>query len=187
MRRALLLTLTLTLVVTFTLMVFGGWNTVHAHAEKGTQEYEKVANPIEATEETIAEGKSIYLQKCATCHGADGKGSYPGMPDLTDHQMMSEMSEALMFQRISKGVQGTSMPPWEDILTEEERWMVVNYLNTLHHPGNEEAPVAEVAVSAEEQAMAAAPKKGVCGPTVLLALGTLPAVLYGLRGRRGHR
>lgn len=167
MRRALVMALA------FTLTVLLGGGAAYAHSEKVGEEYEEVVNPIEVNEKTLEAGKNIYLQRCAACHGANGKGAYPGMPDLTDHEMMAEMSEAVMFQKVSEGVKGTSMPPWEDILTEEERWMVINYLNTMHHP--EEAH--EAGLHQEEQGLAAAPKKGICGPTAVLLFSVLPAVL----------
>lgn len=154
------------------------WGIVYAHSEAVPEGYEKAVNPIKATAESIAAGKQMFEQRCATCHGADGKGVLQGMPDLTDHHMMSEMSEGDIFYKITEGVQGTSMPPWEDVLTEEERWHLVNYINTLHH--GEEEGTAHVDEKPQEF-HAAAPKKGVCGPTALLLIGTLPLLIAGRR------
>jgi mono/diheme cytochrome c family protein len=162
------------------LIVF--WGIAYAHSEAVPKEYEKATNPVKATEESIAAGEQIFEQRCATCHGADGKGVLQGMPDLTDHPMMSEMSEGDVFHKISEGVPGTGMPPWKDALTEEERWHLVNYINTLHHGEEEEAHIDTQSAEAKPQEFhAAAPKKGVCGPTALLLIGTIPLLIAGRR------
>jgi mono/diheme cytochrome c family protein len=156
----------------FILTVLLGWGTVYAHAGEVSEKYENMVNPVEVTKESLEAGKNIYTQRCATCHGTDGKGVSQGMPDFTNHEMMEEMGETSMFQKISEGVPGTPMPPWEDILSEKERWMVINYINTFHHK--------ETAQPAG-QPFSAAPEKGVCGPTALLLIAALPAILVGRR------
>lgn len=37
----------------------------------------RVMNPQSASVASIEKGKSIYLQYCVTCHGADGKQKFP--------------------------------------------------------------------------------------------------------------
>jgi mono/diheme cytochrome c family protein len=141
----------------------------YAHGAKEVNEHSNSVNPIQPTAESQSAGKAIFEQNCATCHGADGNGVLQGMPALTDHGMMSEMSEGDIFHKISEGVPGTGMPPWEDVLTEEERWHLVNYVNTLHH-GEEEGTT-----------YVASPKKGICGPTALLLISTLPLLFASRR------
>lgn len=174
------------LIVLITLL--SGIGAAYAHSAEVSEKYEKAVNPIEVTEDSLEAGKNIYNQNCAACHGADGKGTSPGMPDFTDHMMMEEMGESVMFQKISEGVPGTPMPPWGNALTEEERWMVINYINTMHHgeegPGEkahaDEIPPADEAHSGTQD-FAAAPEKGLCGPTALLLFALLPAFLLGRR------
>lgn len=163
-----------------------GWSAAFGHSAELSEKYESTVNPVKVTEETFEAGKSIYIQRCATCHGIDGKGTIPSMPDFTDHEMMENMGEKVMFQKISEGVPGTSMPSWKGILTEEERWMVINYINTMHHRGEEThggEAVTHEETHPEEESFAAAPEKGVCGPTALLFLATIP-VMYQFMRRR---
>lgn len=166
--------------------VLGGLGTVYAHSGEVSEKYEKAVNPVKVTPESLEAGKNIYTQRCAVCHGADGKGTAAGMPDFTDHEMMEEMSESLMFQKVSEGVPGTPMPAWKDILSEDERWTVINYINSMHHGGETHADEASHAAEAQskEQSFAAAPEKGVCGPTALLLLAALPAMFQAFRRRR---
>lgn len=183
--------MTRALLMVFTLILLSGIGAVYAHSEEVSEKYEKAVNPVEVTEDSLEAGKNIYAQKCAACHGADGKGTSPGMPDFTDHGMMEEMGESVMFQKISEGVPGTPMPPWEDALTEEERWMVINYINTMHHgeegPGEvahtDEIPHADEADSGAQD-FAAAPEKGICGPTAILFLAALPLIFRVGRRRK---
>src|SRR3981189_103457 len=60
-----------------------------AIAAQGNPEAAKVKNPVTATPESVAAGKQIYTQKCATCHGSNGEGGpgndlIPAAPSLVD-------------------------------------------------------------------------------------------------------
>lgn len=166
------------------LIIFMAVPLAYAHGAKETNEHSDALNPIQADEGSVSKGKAIYEEYyCGKCHGADGKGAIPGAPDLTDHGMMSEMSEGDMFHKITEGVPGTSMPEWKNLLNEKERWHLVNYINTFHH--GEEKPHADEeahmdapkAEAVEPATYAAAPQKGICGPTALLLIGTLPLII----------
>ena len=57
-------------------------------------------------------GKEVYESNCLACHGANGKGSLPGMPDFTakNGRLLKDDSELL--RNIINGIQseGSSMP-----------------------------------------------------------------------------
>lgn len=97
-----------------------------------------VTNPILASDESISRGAAIFSQSCAACHGAIGEGDGPGAATLNpkpadlhaDH--VQGNSDGAMFWIISQGREGTAMPAWNTILTEEQRWDVVNFLRTFH-------------------------------------------------------
>ena len=86
----------------------------------------------------LAEGKRIYEQSCATCHGALGRGDGPaatGMnpppPAIGTREAMHDVSPALMYRIISVGIAGTPMVGFADRLSADDRWNVVSYLNSL--------------------------------------------------------
>ena len=80
-------------------------------------------------------GEEIYKGLCARCHGenGDGKGvTYlyldPAPRDLTKAAFMNSKSEDRFLQSLKSGVPGTSMPPWERVLTDEQRRAVLTYV-----------------------------------------------------------
>jgi mono/diheme cytochrome c family protein len=94
-------------------------------------------NPIPSTESSLTEGKRTYSIYCKTCHGLDGEGGqrvtqgfeYPPA-DLTRPEVRRR-TDGELFYFISEGVNGTEMLPWEDLLTDERRWHLVNYIRSL--------------------------------------------------------
>jgi mono/diheme cytochrome c family protein len=90
---------------------------------------------------SLAAGRAIYEQSCAVCHGDTGRGDGPAglrlVPrpaDLRVH-MAAGHTDGQLFYWVSYGVPGTAMPAWEETLTEQQRWDVINYLRTFAEPG----------------------------------------------------
>ena len=101
-----------------------------------------VKNPVELTKTNVSLGKKIYTQQCATCHGSSGKGDGPAakflgkhLPDFTDSAMWNQ-TDGELFWKITGGK--APMPTFKDILAEEQRWQVINYIRTLS-PKEQEA------------------------------------------------
>src|SRR5262245_39378209 len=103
---------------------------------------DKTKNPIPSSEESIAKGKELYLDRmkgnCVFCHGETGSGNEANLPrlrrkpaDLSNKERMSAMTDGEVFWKISKGITGI-MPAGEKRMpNEEDRWNVVNYVRTL--------------------------------------------------------
>jgi len=102
---------------------------------------DKTPNPVAVTPESIAAGKTLYMERtkgnCVFCHGDTGAGNEANLPrlrrkpaDLSDKARMSTRTDGELFWKISKGINGI-MPAGEKRMTEEERWNVVNYVHTL--------------------------------------------------------
>ncbi|MBI4006787.1 MAG: cytochrome c [Gammaproteobacteria bacterium] len=73
--------------------------------------YTVVAAAVEGdttrTESSGLSGEQIYKQTCVACHGADGKGAIPGVPDLRTR--LSKSDETLL-QSIKNGFQSPGSP-----------------------------------------------------------------------------
>lgn len=97
-----------------------------------------MANPIQANAESVAAGQALYAANCALCHGESGEGDGPAAASLEKPPAdlhaahVQELPDGALFYIISHGRPDTPMPAWENILSEEERWQVVNYLRTFN-------------------------------------------------------
>ena len=104
-----------------------------------------VAARIAATDATVAKGKQLYESNCLQCHGAEGRGDGYGAPflvptprDFTAGQFKFRTTASGqlptdddLFRTISRGANGTGMPPWQYLLSDEERWALVDYVKTF--------------------------------------------------------
>lgn len=94
----------------------------------------------------LAEGRALYESSCASCHGQLGRGDgalastmNPRPPAIGTNEVMTDVSPAMAFRKISVGVSGTAMPAFESTLTAEQRWNIVMYLGSLRHPAGQVA------------------------------------------------
>jgi cytochrome c oxidase cbb3-type subunit 3 len=88
-------------------------------------------NPYESDPKAIAEGKGIYAEHCAECHGDTLKGDVG--PDLTAHLKYGE-TDNLKFESIAKG-RPDGMPPFGDSLGRDRIWKVLAYVDSVREYG----------------------------------------------------
>ena len=87
-----------------------------------------------------ANGRAIYLENCAQCHGEGGKGDGPSRATMnpktpapanfTDAEFMAGLSPFKAFNAVSFGVENTAMASFA-ALSEEQRWQVAFYVLSL--------------------------------------------------------
>ena len=68
-----------------------------------------LANQVPAAELT---GKAVYEGTCIACHGRDGKGAFPGVPDFNAPNGPLTKSSDTLKKHILEGFQ-TQCPPWQ--------------------------------------------------------------------------
>ncbi len=94
--------------------------------------------------ELVQEGAEVYIQNCQYCHGdkLDGDGPYaaalnPTPLNFQDIGTIAQLQEGYLFWRIATGGPGlpqeaapwiSSMPVWQEFLTEDEIWKVILFL-----------------------------------------------------------
>ena len=93
-------------------------------------------NPIAPTSESIAAGKNLYADNCLSCHGETGAGDGPAAAalnpppaDLITHVPLHP--DRVLFGFIHDGIPDTGMAGAGDMLSDDEIWHVVNYIQTL--------------------------------------------------------
>jgi mono/diheme cytochrome c family protein len=94
-----------------------------------------VPNPVPATPESIARGRSFYITNCLVCHGEDGRGDGPVGKKFTDPSPVDlnddytqDQADGQLFFTLTRG--RVAMPFYRDALNPEERWDVINYVKT---------------------------------------------------------
>jgi mono/diheme cytochrome c family protein len=95
-------------------------------------------NPLAADRTSVAAGRKVWVAECADCHGNRGAGDGPGardlktrVPDLAAAAVWRQTDGAL-FYKLSTG--RGDMPGFDDMLSEEERWHVLNYARATFAP-----------------------------------------------------
>ena len=98
----------------------------------------------------VAEGRVLYAQNCAACHGESGRGNgvfadalaaqsqgasqamtIQRPANFTDPRRMLGASPTLLEGKILRGGMGTGMPSWGPIFREDQMWKIVSYLYTF--------------------------------------------------------
>jgi len=118
-----------------------------------------VSGKIPETSDAITAGKKIYEIKCYYCHGIKGDGNGSDAPRLDpkprnftrdEYKIRSTAHGVLptdedLFRIISSGVEGSAMPFW-NTLSSEERWQVIYYIKTFNSEFKEKGERAEVSI-----------------------------------------
>jgi len=98
----------------------------------------KLKNPIKATTESIAAGKTAYNKYCKFCHNEDATGNgalapkdtHP--PNLIDSKWDHGSRDGEIFVNIKEGIGPKfDMKPMKAKMKDDDIWNVVNYLRSL--------------------------------------------------------
>lgn len=120
-----------------------------------------IASAPKSTEASVQAGKQVYIEmECEKCHGPRGKGDGSAASTLTDDLerpirpydftrgpglMKGGVSPEDIYRTFMTGLDGTPMPSFIDDLTEEQRWQLVHYIQSLSSTGDEPAPAGPTA------------------------------------------
>ena len=82
----------------------------------------ELKNPFQDNMAVLPEGKALYQEHCAQCHGKDLQGDVgPKLSDL-------DKPDAQVFSTIYGGSQAAGMPSFGDTLGKERTWKLVTFL-----------------------------------------------------------
>ncbi|GJL78283.1 MAG: cystathionine gamma-synthase [Nitrospinaceae bacterium] len=112
-------------------------NTINAGIKKA---YDIKISQTPANPVSLANGKTIFENKCAVCHGLTGKGDGPIAAQLdpapavlADPQLTGDDHTVAFdnFQVINVGIANTAMVGWADFLSEQDLWDVTYYVRSF--------------------------------------------------------
>ncbi len=96
------------------------------------------SNPVPVTADSVGVGQALYHRDCEACHGPLGKGDgpvgktlSPPPADLTVHAAPGLHTDWQLYEWISNGYPGSQMPAFGGLLTDTQRWELVNFIRTL--------------------------------------------------------
>ena len=96
---------------------------------------ENLKNPLDTEQNTIKQGKKLYQQFCTICHGDKGKGDglasaalNPKPVNFNTDKFMNQTDGAI-YWKLTEG--RTPMASYKELLTDEQRWQLVNYLKSF--------------------------------------------------------
>ena len=125
------------LIVIITLLFFGS-KSLYAQRDWAVPQYTKdLKNQFLENTVATAEGKLIYSQMCVLCHGISRKGN--GEAGLSFEKKLANFfylknianeAEGEIFRKIS--LENPPMASYDELLTEDQRWQLVNYSKELH-------------------------------------------------------
>lgn len=109
---------------------------------------------------------NLYGDACSPCHGRLGDGQGPaarllGMDQPRDFTAGvfkfritptgSLPTDEDLFRTVSRGIPGTWMPSWEDLLSEDQRWALIRYVKGFSEYFAEEDPDPPVRIPRERE------------------------------------
>jgi putative copper resistance protein D len=86
---------------------------------------------------SVANGLHLYSEYCAVCHGTEGYGDGPAAAGLRPRpadltaKHTADHTAGDLFWWLSYGMKGRAMPGFQDRLSEEERWDLINVVRIL--------------------------------------------------------
>jgi cytochrome c oxidase cbb3-type subunit I/II len=101
-----------------------------------------IKSPVIQDDINYTEGMNIFDLYCAQCHGVDGQGDGPAsvyinpQPANLTETNNDFQTQGQWFWKVSEGVETTNMPPWKYVLTEDDRWKAIYYIQkNFSEPG----------------------------------------------------
>lgn len=108
---------------------------------------------LSAPAETVKQGEAIFVEKCQSCHGENGKGGTAAA--FNDPAALVQNSDQELFQVIGQG-NAKGMPLFSDQLDEAQIWAVSSYLRSLGYAAVS-APVESASATQAVQGTPASP------------------------------
>jgi len=101
--------------------------------------FREVKNPTTDFDSSIKRGEGMFIKNCSKCHGLNGNGygvvahGFTTFPrQLWIWNNTGPETDGYLFWFITNG--RSDMPPWGLILSENERWDLINYIKTIKNP-----------------------------------------------------
>ena len=104
-------------------------------------------NPFAGNPAAVSQGKKLFDQACAACHGSAGHGGRgPALAADKFHQGDTDFD---LFQNIRNGIPGTQMPSFS-VFSSDGVWQLVAYIRSLSSRGVKDEALTGNAAAGEK-------------------------------------
>lgn len=124
---SILLGFSFLLIATIPIQEKGHW--------EAPKEADAIKNPLRENAGATLAGQKLYTSMCVVCHGNKGKGDGVAGVNLNPRPTnlistkTQEHSDGAIYWKITEG--RAPMASYKSILTDEQRWQLVNYIRKL--------------------------------------------------------
>ena len=119
-----------------------------------------VTSPFPSSQATIQRGADLFSVNCSVCHGAGGEGDGPmqakleesgysgtvanlttgATPNRPDGEVFFIITHGWVVTLMGMGMSEDAasqflMPPFKQLISEDDRWMIVHYLRSIESSG----------------------------------------------------
>jgi len=93
-----------------------------------------VTNPLEGRSDLVEDGRGLFNQYCAHCHGPNAiQGERPR--DLRRLKLRyGQEAPNVYYEAVSHGRLDKGMPVWKGVLSDDVLWRIFTYLQTVQTP-----------------------------------------------------
>jgi mono/diheme cytochrome c family protein len=107
---------------------------VSARAAPASAQQAAVTNPLSGRADVIDEGRSLFNQYCAHCHGTNAyQGERPR--DLRRLTLRyGHEAPRVFYETVTKGKLDKGMPVWKPALSDDALWQIFTFLETVQTP-----------------------------------------------------
>jgi mono/diheme cytochrome c family protein len=104
---------------------------------------------------SASDGARVYVTNCSSCHQLDGRGVSGAFPPLADNSIVTGNPQTVIAVvkfgmrgnvRVNAQAYGGTMPPWEQLISDDDIAAVVTYIRTAWR--NRASPVSLADVEA---------------------------------------
>jgi mono/diheme cytochrome c family protein len=122
---------------------------------------------IAANEENLARGRALFNQRCAACHGENGRSQtefaavMPVRPEDLTGQKVVALTEGEVYSVISAGVKPSGMPAFKGRISDDALWQIALYVRQLsrNQPASGQDTLASSSPTPQPKAPSAAEQR----------------------------